>query len=106
MASEVRVVYDVSVVNIPRTIAGIEWKLVVAVSAFFGFAALMFKAPAMLVAPALILWFLRGPGKRDPDFLKVYRRHAAQRDFYSPAQLCAVNLRTPRPVGFSRLSVT
>lgn len=100
-----RVVYNMAVVNLPRTIGGIEWKLVVAVSVFFGFAALLFKAPAMLVAPVLILWFLRGPGKRDPDFLKVYRRHAAQRDFYSPAQVCAVNLRTPRPAGFSRLDV-
>lgn len=100
-----RVVYDVSRVNLPRTIAGIEWKPVVAVTLFFGFAALMFKAPAMLIAPVLIIWFLRGPGKRDPDFLKVYRRHAAQRNFYSPAQICAVNLRTPRPAGFSRLDV-
>ncbi|OZA30491.1 MAG: hypothetical protein B7X93_03090 [Hydrogenophilales bacterium 17-61-9] len=100
-----RVVYDVSRVNIPRTIAGIEWKLVVAVSLFFGLAAVMFKAPAILIAPVIILLFLRGPGNRDPDFLKVYRRHSVQRDLYSPAQLCAVNLRAPRPAGFSRLDV-
>ncbi len=100
-----RVVYDVSRVNLPRTIAGIEWKLVVAVSVFFGMTAIMFRAPVILVAPVIILLFLRGPGSRDPDFLKVYRRHSAQRDLYSPAQLCAVNLRTPRPSGFSRLDV-
>ncbi len=100
-----RVVYDVSRVNIPRTIAGIEWKLVVAVSLFFGMAAVMYKAPAILIAPVIILMFLRGPGSRDPDFLKIYRRHSVQRDFYSPAQYCAVNLRAPRPAGFSRLDV-
>lgn len=100
-----RVTYDMSRVNIPRTIAGIEWKLVVAVVMFFGLGAMMFRAPVMLVAPAIILMFLRGPGKRDPDFLKIYKRHAAQRDFYSPAQICAVNLRSPRPSGFSRLDV-
>lgn len=100
-----RVVYDASRFNLPRAIAGIEWKLVVAVSMFFGFAALMFKAPFVLVAPVIILWFLHGPGKRDHDFLKVYRRHSVQRDIYSPAQMCSVNLRSPRPAGFSRLDV-
>jgi type IV secretory pathway TrbD component len=100
-----RTVYDVSKINIPRTIAGIEWKLVVAVSIFFGMGALMFKAPLMLLGPVLLVLFLRWPGQRDPDFLKIYRRHAVQRDLYSPAYICAVNLRTPRPSGFSRLKV-
>lgn len=100
-----RIVYNASRFNLPRTIAGIEWKLVVGIALFFGLAALMFKAPAVLVAPVVILWFLHGPGKRDPDFLKVYRRHSVQRDYYSPAQFCAVNLRSPRPSGFSRLDV-
>lgn len=100
-----RVVYNASAFNLPRTVAGIEWKLVVSVGLFFGLAAIMFKAPAVLVAPVIILWFLRGPGKRDPDFLKIYRRHSVQRDHYSPANICAVNLRSPRPSGFSRLDV-
>lgn len=100
-----RVVYNAALFNIPRTIAGIEWKVVVGIGMFFGLAAIMFKAPAILVAPVLILWFLRGPGKRDPDFLQIYKRHSAQRDHYSPAQICAVNLRFPRPTGFSRLDV-
>lgn len=100
-----RTVYDVSRVNIPRTIAGIEWKLVVAVSVFFGMSAVAYRAPFVLAAPALILWFLSGPGRRDHDFLKIYRRHAAQRDHYSPAQMCATNLRFPRPAGFSRMDV-
>ena len=100
-----RITYNASKFNLPRTIAGIEWKLVAALSLFFGFTALMFKAPFILVAPVLILWFLRGPGMRDPDFLQVYKRHSVQRDVYSPAQLCRVNLRSPRPSGFSRLDV-
>ncbi len=100
-----RIVYNASRFNLPRTIAGIEWKLVVGIALFFGLAALMFKAPAALVAPVVIIWFLHGPGKRDPDFLKIYRRHSVQRDYYSPAQICAVNLRSPRPSGFSRLDV-
>lgn len=100
-----RVTYSADKFNIPRTIAGIEWKVVVGVSIFFGATALMFKVPVVLVAPALILWFLHGPGKRDHDFLKVYKRHSVQRDFYSPAQVCAVNLRSPRPAGFSRLDI-
>lgn len=100
-----RVVYDVSKFNIPRTIAGIEWKLVVGVSMFFVLAAVMFRAPAVLVAPVAIILFLRGPGMRDPDFLQVYKRHSMQRDRYSPAQLCQVNYRSPRPQGFSRLDV-
>lgn len=100
-----RVVYNASRFNLPRTIAGIEWKLVVGVALFFGLAAVMFKAPAVLIAPVVILWFLHGPGKRDPDFLKIYRRHSVQRNYYSPAQICAVNLRSPRPAGFSRLDV-
>lgn len=100
-----RVTYNAVKFNLPRTIAGIEWKLVAAVSMFFGFAALMFKAPFILIAPVIILWFLHGPGKRDHDFLKIYRRHSVQRDLYSPAQVCRVNLRTPRPSGFSRLEV-
>lgn len=100
-----RLTYNPSRFNLPRTIAGIEWKVVVGVGVFFGMAALMFKAPFILVAPVLILWFLRGPGLRDPDFLQIYKRHSAQRDVYSPAQLAQVNLRTPRPNGFSRLDV-
>lgn len=100
-----RVTYNAAKFNLPRTIAGIEWKLVAAVSMFFGFAALMFKAPYILIAPVIILWFLRGPGLRDPYFLQIYKRHSAQRDIYSPAQICQVNLRTPRPNGFSRLDV-
>ena len=100
-----RTVYAVDRVNIPRTISGIEWELVAGLGGFFGMAALMFKEPTILVAPVIILLFLSGPGRRDPDFLKVFRRHSAQRDFYSPAYICAVNLRTPRPLGFSRLMV-
>jgi type IV secretory pathway TrbD component len=100
-----RTVYDVSRINIPRTIAGIEWKLVVGIGMFFGLAAMMFKAPYILAAPAIIIWFLRGPGLRDPFFLQIYKRHAAQRDFYSPAYVCQKNMRTPRPSGFSRLDI-
>jgi len=100
-----RITYNASAFNLPRTIAGIEWKLVVAVSMFFGLAALMFKAFYILVAPILIMLFLRGPGMRDPFFLQIYRRHSLQRDIYSPAQFCQVNMRFPRPNGFSRLDV-
>lgn len=100
-----RITYNASKFNLPRTIAGIEWKLVAALCMFFGFSALMFKAPFILVAPVIILWFLHGPGKRDHDFLQIYKRHSVQRDVYSPAQFCQVNLRTPRPRGFSRMEV-
>lgn len=100
-----RTAYNINIVNIPRTIAGIEWKPVVAISMFFGFAALMFKEPGVLIAPVVLIWFLRGPGLRDPDFLKIIKRHSSQRDFYSPAYISKVNLKTPRPQGFSRLDV-
>lgn len=98
-----RLSYDFSRVNTPKTIAGIEWKLVVAVGMFFGFAAIMFKAPAVLVAPVIIIAFLRGPALRDSDFLNIYKKHTHQRDFYSPAYIAKKNFKNPRPVGFSRL---
>ncbi len=97
-----RTVYNVSLVNIPRTIAGIEWKLVASACMFFGLAALMFRAPAVLVAPAGIVLFLRGPGMRDHEFLNIYRKHSRQRNFYSPAYQTAVNYKLARPSGFSR----
>lgn len=97
-----RNVFAVDRVNIPRTVLGIEWRLAVAVSMFFGMAALLFAAPAILIAPILIGAFLRGPGVRDPEFLNIIKRHSVQEDFYSPAYLSAVNYVTPRPTGFSR----
>lgn len=98
----IRESYDCTKVNNPKTIAGIEWKVVVGVSVFFGFATLMYRAPYLLVIPLIILAFLRGPGRKDPMFLRVYLRHRAQRDTYSPAYITQPNQRFPRPNGFGR----
>lgn len=99
-----RVVYDTRAVNTPRTIAGVEWRLVVAIFIFFGSAALMQRVPALMVAPAILLWVLSGPGRRDPAFLRIYLRHRAQRDRYSPAYNLPdkSHIGWRRPVGFGR----
>jgi hypothetical protein len=97
-----RRVFNCTAVNKPKTVAGLEWRLVMAVSVFFGMAALMQRAPALLVAPVFILTFLSGPGRRDPLFLRIYIKHRGQRDFYTPAYGALSNQRTPRPIGFGR----
>ncbi len=97
-----RTSYDCTPINFPRTIAGVEWRIVVIVMVFFGSAAAMYSLPGLLIAPALIILLLRGPGKRDPEFLRVYRRHRAQREAYSPAYVALRNDRNPRPHGFGR----
>lgn len=94
--------YDCVAVNQPKTIAGIEWKLFVVVFAFFGFAAMVFHVLYLLITPILVLAFLRGPGKKDPLFLRIHLRHRAQRDVYSPAYVSKPNLRNPRPQGFGK----
>lgn len=95
--------YDCTQVNNPKTIAGLEWKLVVAVMMFFGMAVVLYRAPGVLLMPALIIWFLRGPGKKDSMFIRIYLRHRVQRTHYSPAYITAKNMSAPRPIGFSRL---
>jgi len=97
-----RTSYDCTQINFPRTIAGVEWRIVVIAVVFFGSAAAMYRLPGLLIAPAFILFFLRGPGKRDPEFLRIYRRHRAQRSMYSPAYVALRNDRAPRPDGFGR----
>lgn len=94
--------FDCSPVNDPKTIAGIEWKLVVIIFAFFTAAAVMEKAYGLVIVPFLILIFLRGPGKKDSAFIQIYRRHRVQRERYSPAYITAKNFINPRPIGFSR----
>ena len=89
-------------VNTPRAIAGIEWRIVVAICMFFGFAAIMFRAPAVLVAPAGIILFLRGPALRDYEFLNIYKKHSMQKNTYSPAYISKINYKNSRPQGFSR----
>lgn len=98
-----REVYNVETINKPRTIAGVEWKAVMAMGMFFAFTAIMFKAPAALLGPVILMMFLRGPGLKDPEFLNVYRKHSHQRDFYSPAYLTKKNVTYLRPNGFNRL---
>jgi precorrin-4 methylase len=100
-----RQVYNSQAVNVSATIAGIEYKIVIGVTIFFSAAALMEHLPSILLAPAIILWFLHGSSKRDGDFLKVYKRHASQKEIYSPAYITKPNLRTPRPIGFSRMDI-
>ena len=97
---------DCSTLNEPRVIAGVEWKLVVLVMFFFGMAALMFHIPGVMVIPFVMLVFLRGPGKNDSAFLRVYLRHRAQRARYSPAYITEKNQSNPRPTGFHRLTMT
>lgn len=94
---------DCSKLNEPRLIAGVDYKIVVAVTLFFGFAAMMFHAWLVLLIPAIVVLFLRGPAKHDPAMLKVHLRHRTQRDVYSPAYVTAHNQHAPRPEGFSRL---
>jgi type IV secretory pathway TrbD component len=95
--------YDCRQVNNPKTIAGLEWKLVVATVFFFGMAVVLYRAPGVLVMPAIVFIFLRGPGKKDALFIRIYLRHRVQRTHYSPAYITAKNASSPRPVGFSRL---
>jgi hypothetical protein len=97
-----RQIYDCTLVNAPKTIAGIEWKIFVGVAFFFGYGALMFRVPYLLISPVVIFLFLRGPGAKDPMFLRIHLRHRAQRNVYSPHYLCAPNHRNPRPLNFSR----
>lgn len=100
-----RQVYNSQAVNVSNTIAGIEYKIVVGVTVFFVAAALMEHLPSILIVPAVILWFLHGSSKRDSEFLNIYKRHASQKEMYSPAYIAKQNLRTPRPLGFSRMDV-
>lgn len=97
---------DCAKLNEPRQIAGLDFKLVVAVMAFFGMAALMYRAPLVLVLPITFLAFLRGPGKKDSAFIAVHLRHRAQKQRYSPAYIAKKNQSNPRPVGFNRLMMT
>lgn len=94
---------DCSKLNEPRQIAGLDFKLVVAVVLFFGYAAAMFKVPAVLIPPLLFLVFLRGPAKKDPAMIPIYLRHRTQRTKYAPAYVTAPNIHAPRPAGFNRL---
>jgi hypothetical protein len=98
----VRQSYDCTAVNNPKTIAGVEWKIVVAVCAFFGYGAVLYRVPYLVIPPLILLAFLRGPGVKDPMFLRIYLRHRSQRDRYSPHYLCQPNVRSPRPRGFGR----
>lgn len=95
--------YNCVPINEPKTIAGLEWKLVVGIGAFFTMAVIMYRAPGLLIMPGLILLFLRGPGKKDSMFVRIYLRHRVQRHHYSPAYITAKNQSNPRPAGFSRL---
>lgn len=97
-----RTTFDCAGVNQPKTIAGIEWRIVVALGIFFGLGSLMYRVPYLLIIPLVLLAFLRGPGLKDPLFLRIYLRHRAQRDFYSPAYITLLNQRAPRPNGFGR----
>lgn len=96
--------YNTRIINTPRTIAGVEWRLVVVVLIFFGSAALMQRAPVLLVVPLFPIIFLRGPGRRDPAFLRIYMRHRAQRDHYSPAYGLphSRSIAWRRPIGYGR----
>jgi hypothetical protein len=97
-----RVVYDTTLVNIPRTIAGLPWKIFVGIYFIFGFVAATYRLPEVLVPPLLLHFFLSGPGKRDPEFLSVHIKHRSQRERYSPAYVALPNDRLPRPDGFNR----
>lgn len=94
--------YDCESVNRPKTIAGVDWKIVVGVFFFFGYGAVLYRVPYLIIPPAILLVFLRGPGVKDPFFLRIYLRHRSQRDRYSPHYLTAPNQRFPRPRGFGR----
>lgn len=97
---------DCSRLNEPRQIAGLDFKLVVAVMAFFGLAAVMYRTPFVMVIPIAFLAFLRGPGKKDSAFIAIHLRHRTQRRRYSPAYITTKNQLTPRPPGFNRLMMT
>lgn len=94
---------DCSKLNEPRNIAGVDYKIVVAVVMFFGFAAMMFRAWLLLLIPVLIIAFIRGPAKKDPALVPVHLRHRTQRGKYSPGYVTAKNMHAPRPEGFNRL---
>ena len=98
----IRQSYDCSLVNNPKTIAGLEWKLTIGIFAFFGYGAIFYRVPYLMIPPVILFVFLRGPGAKDPMFLRVYLRHRAQRDRYSPHYISAANVRFPRPPGFGR----
>lgn len=93
---------DCSSLNRPRLIAGIDYKIVVGVLMFFGYAAAEYRSPGVMAIPLLFLLFIRGPAKKDPAMLKVYLRHRAQAERYSPAYITAKNYHAPRPDGFNR----
>lgn len=101
-----RVVLDCSRLNEPRTIAGIDYKLVVAILMFFGFAGMLFHAITILFLPFLLILFLRGPAKRDQAFVQIHLRHRQQKLRYSPGYVTAPNNSSPRPHGFNRNSLT
>lgn len=95
--------YDCVQINNPRTIAGLEWKLVMGIGMFFGMAVVLYRAPGILIMPFFILMFLRGPGKKDSQFIRIYLRHRVQRKSYSPTYITATNQSFPRPQGFNRM---
>ncbi len=97
-----RASYDCTLVNNPKTIAGVEWKITLGVFLFFGWGAMLYHVPYLMIPPFILFMFLRGPGMKDPMFLRIYLRHRAQRDAYVPHYNTAPNVRFPRPAGFSR----
>ncbi|HEX7325391.1 MAG TPA: VirB3 family type IV secretion system protein [Rhodanobacteraceae bacterium] len=94
---------DCSGLSRPRQIAGIDFKLVMMTMVSFGFAAISYKTPSLMVLPIGLLWLIHGPAKRDPAFIKVYMKHRVQHDHYAPTYVVRpINFRSPRPAGFNR----
>ena len=98
-----RVSYNCALINEPRTIAGIDWSIFFAVAFFFTMAIIETHVYWIAVIPLTFVWLLRGPCRRDPKLLEVYRRHRAQQSVYVPwvGQIDVLG-KSARPIGFSR----
>jgi len=99
-----RVSYDCSLINEPRTIAGVDWSIVAGVTFFFVMAVMETHAFEILVIPLIFFWLLRDPCRRDPKLLDVYRRHRAQSHRYVVwiGRANAIG-KAARPIGFNRM---
>ncbi len=95
---------DCRLINQPQLIAGLPWKIPVAVIGFFGYAMLIMRNWYLLPMGVILLMFLKGATRRDPLVMQVFMRHRSQATRYSPAPVCRVQMRfmNRRPFGYGR----